>query len=169
MRKSLRSALGLFVALALVGFSATAAFADSPSFHFANASVSGTTGALSVSFKETGLGTTVTTASIQLNADASADYQCWNNGGNHPKAGNKETVSGPLVTSGNFPVRNGQVTGTLTAGPLGPGSFGCPNGQNLFLMAVSYSNITVTDVSEGDGPFAASPSSISLSGLFIAV
>ncbi len=168
MSKSLRAALGLFVALALAGFGATTAFADSPSFHYANASVSSTTGALSVNFKETGLGTTVTTATIQLNADATADYQCWNNGGNHPKAGNKETVSGPLVSSGDFPVRNGQVTGTITAGPLGPGSFSCPNGQSLFLMGVSYSNISVTDVTENDGPFAASPSSVSLSGLFIA-
>jgi hypothetical protein len=169
MSTFLRGVLALLSALALMGLGATAALADSPSFHFANASVSTTTGALSVSFKETGLGTTVTTATIQLNADASATYQCFNNGGNHPKAGNKETVSGPLVSSGTFPVRNGQVTGTISAGPLGPGSFSCPTGQNLFLMAVGYSNISVTDTSENDGPFAASPSSVSLSGLFIAV
>jgi hypothetical protein len=47
--------------------------------------------------------------------------------------------------SGNFPVRNGQTTGVLMAGPLSQGSFSCPSGQLLFLDAVTYSNTQVTD------------------------
>jgi hypothetical protein len=152
-----------------MAFSVGTALADSPNFHYANASASNTTGALSVDFKESGLGTTITMANIQVDANATATYQCWNMGGNHPMAGNKETVSGPLTSSGFFPVRNGQVTGTISAGPLGPGSFSCPSGQGLFLMEVSYSNITITDVTENDGPVSTTPDSISLTGLFIAV
>jgi hypothetical protein len=135
---------GLSIALA------TPAFADSPNFHFANASVSTSTGALNVDFKETGLGTTVSTEQVTLTVDtATAVYQCFNNGGNHPKAGNKETVSMSLTSTGNFPVRNGQTTGTISTGPPSQGDFTCPSGQSLFLQSVTYSGITVTG-SAGD-------------------
>jgi hypothetical protein len=124
---------------------ATPASADSPHFLFANSSVSSSTGTLSVSFKEAGLGTTVTTEHVTLTVDtATADYQCFNNGGQHPKAGNKETVSMSLTTSGTFPVRNGQTTGTISAGPPSQGDFSCPSGQSLFLQSVTYSGIFVT-------------------------
>jgi hypothetical protein len=142
MRKAITVTLGVVTALFL---GAPAAFADSPHFLYANSSVSSSTGALTVSFKEVGLGTTVSTETVTLSVTtASADYQCWNNGGNHPKAGNKEHVSTSLTTSGTFPVRNGQTTGSLSVGPPGPGDFACPSGQTLFLMSVTYSGITVT-------------------------
>jgi hypothetical protein len=118
--------------------SVPAALADSPHFLNADSSINPITGTLVVDFKEAGLGTTVTTEQVTLTADATADYQCFNNGGNHPKAGNKETVSGPLTVQGIFPVRNGQTTGTIPAGPLSQGTFACPNGQSLFLESVSY-------------------------------
>ena len=136
---------GLFLAIGM-----PAAFADSPHFLFANASVSTSTGALDVSFKEAGLGNTATTEQVTLTVDtASAVYQCWNNGGKHPKAGNKETVSSSLTTQGTFPVRNGSTTGTISAGPPSQGDFACPTGQTLFLESVTYSGITVTG-SAGD-------------------
>jgi hypothetical protein len=50
-----------------------------------------------------------------------------------------------VTGSGTFPVRNGQTTGTLVAGPLSNDGFSCPSGQLLFLDAVSYSNTVVTD------------------------
>src|SRR6266487_1910559 len=133
----------LFALSLIVGFSLTA-LADSPNFHFANSSVSTSTGALSVSFKEAGLGTTVSTEQVTLTVDnATAVYQCFNNGGHHPKAGNKETVSTSLSTTGNFPVRNGQTTGSLTVGPPSQGDFSCPNGQSLFLQEVTYTGTNV--------------------------
>jgi hypothetical protein len=135
-------------------------WADSPSFHFANASASGLD--LSVSFKETGLGTTATAANITVNADATATYLCFNGGGNHPKATNKETVSGPVTGGGNFSVRNGGVTGTITVSLPGPGTFSCPSGQTLALSSGTFSNITITDNTESDGPVATTPSSISV-------
>jgi len=135
------AALFTFVALA-----ASAALADSPHFQFANSSVSSTTGALTVDFKEVGLGTGTSSVQITLTVDnATAVYQCFNKGGNHPKAGNKETVSMSLQASGNFPVRNGQTTASLSVGPPSQGDFACPSGQSLFLQSVTYSGITVTD------------------------
>jgi hypothetical protein len=157
--------------LTLVGASfalAGPAAADSPNFHFASASVSSTTGALDVAFKETGLGNTVSTEQVTLTVDtATAVYQCFNNGGNHPKAGNKETVSESLTTTGTFPVRNGQTTGVISAGPPSQGEFACPNGQSLFLQSVSYSGITVTG-STGNS-LGASPDPASNDSLHLAV
>ncbi len=133
--------LAVFLAVAV-----PAAFADSPHFLYANSSISSSTGALTVSFKDAGLGTGVTSIEITLSVTtATADYQCFNNGGNHPKAGNKETVSTSLTTSGTFPVSHGQVTNSISVGPPGPGSFSCPSGQSLFLQSVTYTGIFVSD------------------------
>ena len=149
MRKA-RVATIILAAAALAVMALPVAHADSPNFHYANASVSTTTGALSVDFKETGLGNTVTTEQVTLHvATATAEYQCFNNGGNHPQAGNKETVVTSLTTVGTFPVRNGQTTGTISAGPPGQGDFACPPGQSLYLQSASYAGITVTG-SAGD-------------------
>ncbi len=166
MRRASRLLFCTALFAAALGLTAQAALADSPSFHYANASVSTSTGALSVDFKLTGLGT-ATTADINLTADASATYQCWNNGGKHPKAGNKTTVQGPLAKGGTFPVRNGQVTATITAGPLSQGSFTCPSGQSLYLEGVSYSNITISTTEGGGASTPTTPSSISKTGLHI--
>jgi hypothetical protein len=141
-----RILLVLITAIATVVLGATAALADSPHFLFATNSVSSTTGALTTSFKDAGLGTGTSSIQITLTVDnATAVYQCFNNGGNHPKAGNKETVSTALKTTGTFPVRNGQTTGSLTVGPPSPGDFSCPSGQSLFLQSVTYSGIAVSD------------------------
>jgi hypothetical protein len=158
-------------AVAVVGMTAAVASADSASFHYANASISSSTGAITVDFKLTGLGTGVSSVIINLNGSATATYQCWNNGGKHPKAGNKTTVPGPITQSGTFDVSHGQVTDSFSAGPLGPGSFSCPSGQTLYLEAVSYSGISVSTGGQDSG-FAsldADPSFLSLSGLHIAV
>ena len=122
-----RIAFLLISAAATVVMTATAALADSPHFLFADNSISSSTGALNTSFKDAGLGTGVSSIQITLSVDnATAVYQCFNNSGNHPKAGNKETVSTSLTTTGTFPVRNGQTTGTISAGPPSQGDFTCP-------------------------------------------
>jgi hypothetical protein len=122
---------------------AVAAYADSPHFIKASATVNND-GQLVCSFKEAGLGTTATTEHVTCSADATAVYQCFNHGGKHPKAGNKETVGGPVSGDGEFPVRNGSATGTILVDPPGPGDFSCPSGQDLFLQSVSYTNIKLT-------------------------
>ena len=154
------------LALVTVATLTAPVFADSPHFIFANGSISSSNGSLTVSFKDAGLGTGTTAILITVKVStATATYQCFNNGGNHPKAGNKETVNTSLVVSGNFTVRNGQTTGSLTTGPPSQGSFACPSGQSLFLTDVSYSGVTVSDAT---GNTASVPNQ-SLSGLHIFV
>ena len=144
-----RIVIVLTSAIAGILLSATPALASAggtgnPHFQFADNSI-GSTGTLTTSFKEVGLGTGISSVVITLNADATALYQCFNNGGNHPKAGNKETVQTHLQTSGTFPVSNGNTMGSLSVGPPGPGGFSCPSGQTLFLQSVTYSNTIVSD------------------------
>jgi len=155
-----RIAVVLMSAVFSVVVAAAPAFADSPHFLYADNSVSSSTGALTTSFKDAGLGTGTTSIQITLTvANATAVYQCFNNGGNHPKAGNKETVSTSLSTTGNFPVRNGQTTASLTVGPPSQGDFSCPNGQSLFLQEVTYSGTYVSDAT--GNTFHATPDPIS--------
>src|SRR5262245_44637092 len=138
----------LISAFAAVVMSATAALAVSqanPHFLFANTSINTSTGALNVSFKEVGLGTGVTSVGITATADATATYQCYNKAGNKPQGVPKTFGPSGVSGSGTFDVRNGQTTGTVSAGPLGPSGFSCPSGQLLFLDAVSYSNIVIMD------------------------
>ena len=140
-----RAATILALALALLVGMATAAFADSPHFLFANNSIDTSTGALNTAFKEAGLGTGTTSVGITVTADATATYQCYNKAGNKPQGVPKTFGPSGVSGSGTFPVRNGQTTGTAVAGPLSQGDFSCPSGQLLFLDAVSYSNIQVCD------------------------
>jgi len=155
-----RIAITIAAAFAMIGLTATPAFADSPHFLYADNSIGSNTGALTTSFKDAGLGTGTTSIKITLSvANATAVYQCFNNGGNHPKAGNKETVSTSLTTTGSFPVRHGQTTASLTVGPPSPGDFSCPSGQSLFLQEVTYSGTFVSD--ETGNTFHATPDPIS--------
>jgi hypothetical protein len=140
----LRKVMLLAAALAMVLAYAVPAFAQNEHFIRASGSVNNT-GALTVSFKEAGLGANQN-IDYTLTADATATYVCVNRGGGNPSASNKTTVSGPVSASDTFNSgKNGQVTASLTASPPGPGSFSCPPGQSLQLASVSYSNVVLTD------------------------
>ena len=162
--QTLRGMVVATAALAVMLATAAVALADSPHFLRASATINNS-GQLVCTFKEAGLGTTLTTANVSCSADATATYQCWNKGGNHPQAGNKETVGGPVSNDGTFPVRNGSVSGSITVSPPGPGDFSCPGGQTLFLEDVSYTNIVLS----GEGATADVPGTLTATGLHIAV
>ena len=133
--------------LAMLVIGASAALADSPHFISEGTANITSAGLYNVSnFKEAGLGNTVSTEKITLSATATATYACINGGGKHPSATNKETVTGAVSFTGNFPVRNGQTTGSISVGPPGPGSFTCPPGQTLTLAFVSYTGVMLTGV-----------------------
>jgi hypothetical protein len=133
-----------FMAVALI---AQQALAVSPHFIFARAEISGAN--LVVSFKEAGLGTNQL-ITYTANADATATYVCVNRGGGNPSASNKTTVSGPVSATGTFSSgKNGQVTASLTLNPPGPGGFSCPPGQSLEIAQVVYTNVSVTDTTNG--------------------
>jgi len=131
----------------LVAFSASVALAVSPHFVRADATLSGTN--LVVSFKEAGLGTNQL-ISYEANADATATYVCVNRGGANPSAQNKTTVSGPVSATGTFSSgKNGQVTASLTLSPPSAGGFSCPTGQSLEIAQVTYTNVSITDTTNG--------------------
>jgi hypothetical protein len=127
---------------------AAAAFADSPHFIKASATLN-SNGTLTVSWKEAGLGDNQL-INYTASADATATYVCVNRGGANPSASNKTTVSGPVSASGSFSSgKNGSITGSLTVTPPGPGSFSCPAGQSRELAQVTYTNVAITDNTNG--------------------
>lgn len=97
----MRKLLVLLTVVAAGLLAVPAAQADSPHFIKASATIN-SSGQLVCAFKEAGLGNTLTTANVSCSADATAVYQCFNNGGKHPQAGNKETVGGPVSNGGQF-------------------------------------------------------------------
>jgi hypothetical protein len=138
-----RFIIAVLLAMLLLALSVSAAFADSPHFISANASLSGAN--LNVSFKEAGLGNNALITYV-ASADATATYVCVNGGNKNPSASNKETVSGPVSATGTFSSgKNGSISQTLTLSPPSAGSFSCPSGQKLELASVSYTNVAITD------------------------
>jgi hypothetical protein len=68
----------------------------------------------------------------------------------NPSAQNKTTVSGPVTASGTFSSgKNGQVTESLTLSPPSAGGFSCPPGQDLEIAQVVYTNVAITDTTNG--------------------
>jgi hypothetical protein len=118
----------LAVVATAVGLAVPTALAGNPhQVQACTVTPSGST--LTISCKEAGLGD-----ETQINVTVRADALCINNGGNHPKAVNKESVSSDLVV----PVQNGKAefTTTLTA------TFQPPCDPP---MTVQFANISVVD------------------------
>ena len=138
-------AIPVVIASALMLMAPMLASAQSPHFIRASSGVTNS-GSLTCSFKEAGLGDVGPNVDITCSTQASAEYWCINRGENHPQAQNKETATGDVSKTGNFPVRNGQTTGTITVSPPpAPSDFRCPPGQSLILASVTYTNVQVCD------------------------
>jgi hypothetical protein len=149
MRK-LRFTLALLSVGAVFGLLAVTASATSGA-HFmrdTSASVS-SSGALSVYIDEAGVGNADVSYSITWHA--TAQYGCFNNGGNHPKASNKETVNADGAASATLKPINGRIQATvpIDGTPPGAGSFTCPSGQTLELISVSYNPVVINDLTNG--------------------
>jgi hypothetical protein len=124
--------------------SGTFAFAAA---HFLQCSKSTQGNNVVVTFREAGLGNGDVT--IRATANATANYACYNNGGRNPSAANKRTINATVSASSVFEPKNGSVRGSLTLTPPGPGDFSCPPGQTLRLDSVTYSNVVITDLTNG--------------------
>jgi hypothetical protein len=144
-----RLAISVLTLVAVLALSVSVAFAKTSGAHFMPDTGAGINdaGALVVTIDEAGVGNQ--TVDYTLTADSQATFACINGGEKHPKAANKETVSKTVTTGGTFSPTNGRVSATLTAGPPGAGSFSCPPGQTLVLASVSYSDIVLTDTTNG--------------------
>jgi hypothetical protein len=144
----MRRMLMVLAAVCVTGaLAAPVAIAVSPHFVRADATLNAG-GTLTVSFKEAGLGTNQQITYV-ASADATATYVCVNRGGGNPSAQNKTTVAGPVSATGTFSSgKNGQVTASLTLSPP-PSDISCPPGQSLELAEVSYTNVVITDTTNG--------------------
>jgi hypothetical protein len=113
-------------------------------FLFATSSVNAA-GALVINFKEAGLGD-VSSVPISVTGHAAATYQWFNNGDNKPE-GVPFSVSETINVTQTFPVRNGQVTGTIIVSPPPPPSdfLTHPHADNwVAKFTVSYTDIALT-------------------------
>jgi hypothetical protein len=145
MRKSFKFPIAAAVfACAALTFSVATASATSGAHFFSASGTVADNGALVVSWDEAGVGQQQ--VNYVLTANSTATYACLNGGGNHPKAANKATFSGPLTSpSVGFLPQNGRVQGSISVGPISAGSFSCPSGQTLVLASVKYTNILLTE------------------------
>jgi len=131
-----------------LGFMATTVRAQNP--HFLSCDVSGvnSNGTLSSDFRIAGLGSNVT-ITVTASADATATYACLNKGQSCPNAANKSTVTGTVTAQGTFTSgKNGSVRGSLTVNPP-PNTLTCPGGQNMVLVSVDYTNVSLSSSAGG--------------------
>jgi hypothetical protein len=99
--------IGIIAAvLTMLVLTVTSVLAVSAHFIYANVTEV-TANSITVSFKEAGLGNSLSSVNITLTGNA----ECINPGSKHPKAENKTG----FAVSGTFNVSNGQATGSLTA------------------------------------------------------
>ncbi|WOP17743.1 hypothetical protein [Raineyella sp. LH-20] len=124
--------------VAVLGFAATSAYAAEHYVKGPTVTVSGNS--LVVSWKAAGLGNTVETADFALTGTVTATAQCFTKSGN-PVNGVPKTDTTTVNTTGTFPVRNGQVTGSFTVSPLT--TLTCTGKQEVRILSVAY-DLTLT-------------------------
>src|SRR6266513_2802189 len=135
----------VILAIAVTGLLAFGATTASAAANFKSQSFSvNNQGQLVCSFDVSGLGNVSSTQGSCTASSTTADYQCINNGGKNPAAGNKHTSTGAAGTEVTIPVHNGRAQGDITVNPAGPGTFTCPSGQTLYLVSACYTDITLT-------------------------
>jgi len=148
MRRFIMLAICLFV---VACFTATTALAQSPHF-IGTAVVTGISsdGTISVKFKEAGVGNNQN-ISYTFGGSFSADYGCVNHGGNHPSATNKEFVADNFSVTGTFSSgKNGSISASLSFTPPDPNTvLNCPGNQLAVLADITYSNLSLTDSTNG--------------------
>lgn len=139
---NIKRSIGIFLALLIVlTLAVPTVFAGSPHF-VGKISIERVGDNLTVSGKEAGLGN-----ETQVHIVVTGDAQCINPGGNHPKAGNKESFS----AEGDFPVQNGKANFELTLTATFQPDCSPP-------MSVVWTNVVVSDTEHGvsetfPGPF----------------
>lgn len=114
------------------------------------------TGDVKVCFKETGLPNKPITYTAR--GMVTASYACRNRGGNCPP-GQDTTIKDTVAASATHtPDKYGVVSACIVLKVPKPSSSPCPDEMALVLKSVSWSGITVTDVTSKIGPVTAYPS-----------
>jgi hypothetical protein len=154
-----RFALVPIVALALVGCNDVSRGPTSPpnfargnpgsgaaTFDYANASLNNAS-ALVAAWKQHGVGNNDISYQLTV-ASTEFEWGCFNGGGKHPSATNKEASSAPLVFEFTREPRNGVVESTFTT-PLPASPDFCPPGQRVRLISAQYHGIVFLDLTNG--------------------
>jgi hypothetical protein len=148
------------LAIAVTGLLAFGATTASAAANFKSQSFSvNDQGQLICSFDVSGLGN-VSSTQGSCTATSEAVYQCINNGGKNPAAGNKHTSTGETGAEETIPVHNGRAQGEITVNPAGPQGFSCPSGQTLYLISACYTDISLTvggATTTDEGPVCSGP------------
>ena len=109
----------VILAIAVTGLLAFGATTASAAANFKSQSFSvNNQGKLVCSFDVSGLGN-VSSTQGSCTATSTAVYQCINNGGKNPAAGNKHTSTGETGHQQTIPVHNGRAQGDITVDPAG--------------------------------------------------
>ena len=95
---------------------------------------------LVVSWKAAGLGNTVTSVDFNLSGTVTTTSQCFTKSGN-PVQGQPKSETIGVNTTGTFPVRNGQTTGSLTVSPLS--TLTCTGNQEVRILSATF-DLTLT-------------------------
>lgn len=149
------------VAISLA-FVAAGASAASPHFVKGPSASLDADGNYVVSFKEAGLGNTPVSYLLEAK-NATFTFQCFNPAGNKPQGDpNGQSVS-DISTTTTLTPRNGQITGSIVMSPT-VGEASCQGkAMKLCLIAVSYSGMAFSDVTNQIGPIALPDLSMPLS------
>jgi hypothetical protein len=127
-------------------FTAAPAWADNPSYKFANASIDSSF-CYDVSLRETGLGNSgFSSITYDLTCTATFTAQCFTKNGN-PVQGTTKTGSGTATSQTTISIRNGNTAGTVSLCPaqFSLGLPGCTGGQTLRITSASYSDCSLSD------------------------
>lgn len=124
------AAIAFFVAVVMAGPAAAA----SPHY-IKGPTVSVDSNSLTVSWKAAGLGNAITSVEFTLTGTVTVTEQCYTKSGN-PVNGVPKTATLGVAASDDFPVRNGQVTGTMSVSPLS--TLDCTGSQRPRILSVDY-------------------------------
>lgn len=102
---------------------------------------------LVVAFEEAGVSSSQVV--IVARADVTASYGCVRGKGERATAGHAITAESIVQGEASFLVIGGTAAGTLTLLPPSPGIASCPAGQTPTLVGTRYSNVTITDTTNG--------------------
>lgn len=145
---SLLSVLGVSAASVLLA--AGPAVAGNAHFIASHTSASASGLSLVVKFKEAGL-ESGSVETVQVSAHLDATYQCVNKGNHNPDDPKKTVLSADVAESGQFTAgKNGNLVGSLSlSAPAAASVLDCPKGQTATLTVVSWSDISIDDLTSG--------------------
>lgn len=120
-------------------------------------SINPQTGDVKICFKEIGLKKDKQVTYL-AKGNVTASFACLNNGGNCPK-GQNFTIKQTVTASASYsPDKYGTVSACITLKAPQAKSKACPGPMKPLLQSVSWTDLSITDVTNKVGPVAAYPS-----------